>query len=255
MNGARGQDVSGLYQDPKHMRYGDWRSLGIAYGFYEVAIGLRRINWAAEHRAGMRAAGYLTGPYQALGEYGAPAEQCKLLLASRGPEEELPDMLDVERWFLTESMLRQWCDYHDEHIDRELLIYTNISSWRRIVPPDARPRYARYGLLIASYPHDAPAGKEQPMDPASIALRSTPPGTPAPTVEPWPAPNAWQYTGHGRLPEYGNDLDLQVHRLTEAQLRTRYGAVPVPIPPPASDDTPISAAIGAHAQAIKELLK
>lgn len=254
---ARGQDVSGLYQDPRQMRYQDWRGLGFCYGFYELAIGLRRIQYAAEHRAGMRAAGYLTGPYQALHESYNPVEQCRLLLDLRGPDDELPNMLDVERAWLSEPLLRAFCDYYDAHSDRELVIYTGYPSWGRIVPPEARPRYARYSLMIAAYPFDAPAGMAQPMDPASVALRSTPPADRRPTLPaPWKQAWAWQHTGHGRLPGYGNDLDLQVHSLTEAELRAKYGksAPPIELPPAAVPVGQAIAMIDGVIGELKELL-
>lgn len=250
---ARGQDVSGLYQDPRQMRYGEWRALGFVYGFYEVAIGLRRIQYAAEHRAGMRAAGYLTAPYQALHELYNAVDQCRLLLDLRGPDDELPNMLDVERAWLREPMLRAWCDWYDAHTDRELVIYTGFPAWNAIVPPEARPRYTRYSLMIAAYPFDAPAGQPQPMDPISIALRSTPPSVRRPTIPaPWTREWAWQHTGHGRLPSYANDLDLQVHRLTVDELRARYrGGTTTP---PADPDTELKANIRTHAAAIKGLV-
>jgi GH25 family lysozyme M1 (1,4-beta-N-acetylmuramidase) len=251
---ARGQDVSGLYQDPRQMRYQEWRGLGFCYGFYEVAIGLRRIQYAAEHRAGMRAAGYLTAPYQALHESYSPADQCRLLLDLGAYDDELPFMLDVERAWLAEPMLRAWCDYYDAHTGRELVIYTGMWDWSRIVPVEARPRYAKYHLLIAAYPFDAPAGQAQPMDPQSIALRSNPPASRRPSVPaPWSTPWAWQHTGHGHLPGYEKDLDLQVHSLTEAELRARYGKSAPPMQPPPAGDL-MAADIAGHALAIKGLV-
>lgn len=226
---ARGIDVTGLYQDPARMRYGAWRELGFAYGFYEVAIGLRVMPHIDAHRNGMRGAGLLTGPYQALHEAVPAAAQCRLLLDLAEPNDPMPDMLDFEREGLTERMLREWCDEHDARTERELWIYTGKGVWERKVPPAARPRYARYGLLIAAYPFDRPDYKPdgtwqgQLMDPASVARRSTPPAGVLPNLPaPWTAYDAWQHSGHGRLPGYAKDLDLQVYAGTEAELRARY---------------------------------
>lgn len=233
------------------MRYSAWAALGFCYGFYEVSIGLRQILWAPEHRVGMRSAGYLTAPYQALSEIGNPVDQCRLLLGKRGADDELPNMLDVERVAVTEPRLRAWCDYYDDHTERELLIYTGAPWWLGHIAQGARARYSHYGLMIAGYPFDAPAGTPQPMDPASVALRSNPPVGRRPAIPPpWLTEWSWQHTGHGRLPGYGNDLDLQVSPFTEADLRARYTAGQQPPP----GDAAQVAAIRGHVAAIEGLL-
>lgn len=253
---ARGLDVSGLYQDPAKMRYGEWRALGFSYGWYSVAIGLTPMVWATKHQAGMRAAGYLTGAYGVLSERGDPRDQCALQLALRGPGDELPQLLDAERTAVTESMLRAYCDEYDE-IDPPwpLWIYTGYPWWTSHVPAHARPRYAKYGLVIAAYPFDSSG--PQPMDPISIARRSIPPATRRPTIPPpWSREESWQHTGHGSMPGYDRFLDLQVGQWTEAELRARFGGAtepqPEPEPPAGSHVAQLAAEIASLAENIIE---
>lgn len=238
---ARGLDVSGLYQDPKEMDYEHWGLLGFCYGFYSVAIGLNRVRWALEHRAKMRAAGYLTAPYSVLSEAGTPAEQAQLLVNLRGRDDELPNMLDLERRRVVGAMLRQFVDAYDAATSVELWIYTGKGVWLRIAAePSLQARCAKYGLVFASYPFDSPPqpdGRDiQPMDAASVARRSSVPQNFAkvPSVQPWQQPNSWQHSGHASLPRRGKaayyPIDLQVMPISQRQLRARYGGGAV-VPP------------------------
>lgn len=240
---ARGLDVSGLYQDPAKMRYADWRDLGFCFGWYSVAIGLTPMVWAAKHQAGMQAAGYLTGNYAVISERGSPVEQARLHVQLRHPDDRLPFMLDAERKLVTESMLRAYCDEYDRLTRVPLWMYTGFPWWTEHVPPAARARYAKYGLAIAAYPFDRSDydadghWQGQLMDPASVALRSTPPLLKRPAIPPpWTQEESWQHTGHGSLPGYDRFLDLQVGQWTEAELRARFAsdAEPAPPEPPAT---------------------
>ncbi len=219
---ARVQDVSGLYQDPAQMRYAEWRQQGFTLGFYEVAIGLRLIRWAQEHHDAMRAAGYITGPYLALHEADDPRAQAAVLVLQRRADDDGPSLLDFERDSLTEPMLAQFCDQYDTSSRWPLWIYTRKGFWESKVPEARRARYAKYGLYLAAWPHDTPTGQPVPMDPVSVALRSTPPDAQPFVPAPWLACDAQQHTGQGSLPGYESFLDLGVYNGTEAQLRARF---------------------------------
>lgn len=252
---ARGLDVSGLYQDPRRMRYGDWRALGFCYGWYSVAIGTTPMVWAASHQAGMQTAGYLTGPYAVISERGSPVEQARLHVQLRHPADQLPFMLDAERTLVTESMLRAYCDEYDRLTSVPLWMYTGFPWWTSHVPPAARERYAKYGLVIAAYPFDSSG--PQPMDPISIARRSLPPATSRPTIPPpWRREESWQHTGHGSMPGYDGFLDLQVGQWTEAELRARFAPdaepVPEPEPPAGSHVAQLAAEIASLSENIIE---
>ncbi len=219
---ARVQDVSGLYQNPMFMHYAEWRKQGFALGFYEVAIGLRLIRWAQEHHNAMRAAGYVTGPYLALHEADDPRAQAAVLVLQRRADDDGPSLLDFERDGLTETMLAQFCDQYDTSSRWPLWIYTRKGFWESKVPEARRARYAKYGLYLAAWPYDTPAGQPVPMDPVNVALRSTLPDAQPLVPAPWAACDAQQHTGQGSLPGYESFLDLGVYNGTEAQLRARF---------------------------------
>jgi hypothetical protein len=233
MNYLRGIDVS-EHQLPRLMRYAEWRArYGLRYGLYRLTIGNRLDSAGLAHRAAMRAAGYATGAYGVPHEVGNQADQARLFLDNL-PDDELAPWFDAERKFLTEPMLARWCDTYDERTNGAALdAYTGKPWWDSHVPPERRARYARYGLAIAAYPFDRSDYDEngnwqgQPMDPISIALRSTPPPpSRAPLLPaPWTAYRYHQHTGHGSLDGYASFLDLSVFSGTEADL---LGAAPVP---------------------------
>lgn len=240
---ARGQDVAGDNQPIAKMRYGEWGALGFCFGFAQVRRGRVLIRDSHPHRAAMRAAAYLTGPYAAL--YDDPIETMKVLIGERDADDRLPNMLDAEFGGLTEPVLRAAVDYHLEHTPVELLMYTGTPWWTQHVPAAARAHYADLGLIIAAYPYDSPPTRGadgmlhdiQPMDPEAVARRSTPPaGGHLAIPEPWtnlPRPYwSWQHTGHGSLPGHTGFLDLHVSAFTEAELRARYtgGVVTPPAP-------------------------
>ncbi len=253
---ARVQDVSGLYQDPAQMHYAEWRALGFALGFYEVAIGTRLIRWAQEHHDAMRAAGYITGPYLALHESDDPVTQADLLIGQRRVDDDGPDMLDFERDGLTEAMLAAFCDRHDARSRWPLWIYTRFGFWLAHVPSARRARYARYGLYLAAWPYDTPAGQPVPMDPVSVALRSNPPSLQPLVPAPWLLADAQQHTGQGSLPGYPRFLDLGVYGGTEAQLRARFPRLEPEMPNVTVDDlTTIAEAAAAQLAIARKYLE
>lgn len=256
---ARGQDVAGDNQPIAKMRYGEWAALGFCFGWAQVRRGSRTILDSHAHRAAMRAAGYLTGPYMAL--YYDPVEAMKALIGERHPDDRLPNMLDAEFFGLTEPVLRAAVDYHAANSPVGLILYTGYPWWMSHVPAAAQPRYSGIDTVIASYPLDAPPVRGadgllhdiQPMDSASVARRSSvPPADRHPHIPPYLSPWSWQHTGHGSLPGYDGFLDLHVHlSLTKAELYARYGGALLVVPP-AND--PLRGPILAHAQAIKGLV-
>lgn len=225
---ALGQDVAGDNQPLARMRYAQWASdPGFCYAWVEYYRGPYPVPDAEAHTRALRAAGYLTGAYANLvhtarasadplsansSAGGGAADQCAAFLARVLPGDSLPDMLDVEQAGVDEADVRAWCLHHDLHSARRLVIYTGYGAWERIIPSWARGWYAKYKLVIASYPFDSP-GEDQPMDAASVALRSNPPAHAAPLIpEPWTWADvlSWQHTGHGSLPGYDSFLDLHV---------------------------------------------
>lgn len=225
---ARGFDVNGRYQPPGEMHFDEWAALGFCFGFYSVLIGTTLQAGAEELQRLMYEAGYLTGPYIALHEGAPMVDQVRKYLGLRHPDDTLPDMFDFERDGLTEAMLDTACNYHDEHSHRELIIYTRYGFWTEKVPKSRRSRYSRYEIIIAAYPFDKPDTDAngnpivQPMDPVSIALRSTPPMTMAPVPDPFLEPWAHQHTGHGTAEPYKKFMDMQVSRWTKSELFAKY---------------------------------
>lgn len=228
---ARGLDVS-AYQPPAKMQYAAWRlHPGLCFGYARLTIGVRLDVAHAAHHAAMRAAGYLCGSYAVITEHADPARQARFFVDHLPPGDTLPPWLDFERAALTEAMLRAWCDEYDRISPRGLVMYTGKPIWQQIVAPTKRARYAGYGLAIAAYPFDGPSTIPQPMDPVSIARRSTPPAMVRPGLpDPWEAYAWWQHTGAGRLPGYDDAIDLDVYHGTEAELRAKYGGA-VTTPP------------------------
>jgi len=204
-------DVSG-YQPPQLMRWWEW---GIPRGQYRIALGRRLDAYGTLHRANMRAAGMKTGSYAVPVEYAPIADQAWFWVDNTPDDDENDDWVDAERPLLAEWMLRSYCDSYDLHSNRQrLAIYTGGPWWNEHVPAWARPRYARYKLIIASYPFDTPAGRPVPMDAASVALRSTPPTSRRPSCPtPWFVEDGWQHTGMGSLAGYAGFLDLGIYRV------------------------------------------
>lgn len=220
-----GQDVAGDNQPLAKMRYPAWAAGGVRFGWVEFVRGTKVIPDAGAHLAAMRAAGYRAAGYINI-HHGDTAAQMRTFLGL-APAPDLPDMLDAEESTLTESDLRAACDEHDRS-GREMVIYTNYWAWLAIVPPAARPHYKKYRVVIASYPHDTPAGQPVPMDPASVARRSTPPAVFDPPVPaPWTVADVFshQYTGQGSREDYDGFLDL--HLLNPA---VEISGAPMPTP-------------------------
>lgn len=204
------------------MFYSVWRqNPGIVAGHYRLTLGRRLDTQAMAHRAKMRAAGYLTGPYGVIVEYSDIVAQAELFVDNAPLDDELPDLLDAERDLVTEAMLVLWCDVYDARSRRKKLwMYTGWPWWTRI---RNKVRFSNYGLMIAGYPNDKRPGVVVPMDSASVALRSTPPLVGMPAIpSPWPHQDEWQYTGQGSLPGYSGFLDLGVYNGSEADLRARF---------------------------------
>jgi GH25 family lysozyme M1 (1,4-beta-N-acetylmuramidase) len=220
---ARGLDVCGWYQDPADMDFQGWKKLGFCYLYYQVAIGLRPTPLAQEHRAKARAAGWLTGPYLEMTKEDGAA-QARLLIKLRGEGDELPDMAAYE--YSLEVQLHLLVNVHDALSPAPLVLYTGGPVWtREVVVPGKAARYAGYPLLLAGYPFDTPQGQPAPMDWQAVARRSTPDLAHAPKViAPWGRWWAWQHSGQGSLPGYKKFLDLEVHSMTEAELRAAYAA-------------------------------
>lgn len=255
MANARLLDVS-ANQLPARMAYPAWRALGFAGAVRRIAVGLTLDPTADEHRRLQRNAGYLTTGYSALRETDPMPAQCQLFIDHLPADDELPAWADVERAGLTWRMVIEWLDCWDDHCgNRALWIYTNESVLGRmgvftLSPPGDRAgradraRLARYGLVVSGYPFDAASGP-QPLDSDSIALRSNPPAHVAPLIPaPWDHYDAWQHTGHGRLPGYAGDLDLSVYAGTEAELRARFAGA-----------DPETAAVLEHVAAIRSLVE
>lgn len=235
--GDRWCDVSG-FQRPERMRWADW---GIPRGQYRLILG-RHIDPAGYlHRANMRAAAMLTGPYGVPVEYAPIVDQAWAFVDAIPDDDENDDWADAERVLLTEPMLRAYCDTYDLRSNRQrLAIYTGYPWWVTHVSVSARARYARYKLIIGAYPFDTPAGLPVPMDPASVALRSNPPTNRRPRIPPpWPMEDGWQHTGQGSLPGYNGFIDLGIYRVN-------------PSGPPAPD--PVALAIRPHIDSIKARL-
>lgn len=220
------------------MRWDEW---GIPRGQYRLMVGSSLDVTGPQHRSRMRRAAMLTGSYGVPWEGANQADQAWAWVDAIPDDDENDDWADAERQRLTEPMLRRYCDSYDRRSKRQrLAIYTGYPWWNEHVPPAARPRYARYKLIIAGYPFDPPARKHVPMDPASIARRSTPPSDRRPAIPaPWTVEDGWQHTGKGGLPGYAKFLDLGIYRVN-------------PSPPPAADTD--AAQVLAHLDAVRTLI-
>ena len=251
---ARGMDVSGLYQKPENMRFGEWRTnQKIVFCFYGAALGVRPTPLARELQAAIRAGGMMSGPYQEFKNEN-PLAQCDFFLGQRLPGDELPYMLVLGDYpGVTEPMLRVWCDRYDEHNPPEMLwLYSNNPWWKtNVVDLGRQAHYSKYGLVLAGYPNDPVEGQPVPLDAASILRRSTPPfPDPIRVPLPWTEYDSHQYTGKGSLPatlQGYRYLDLQVYKGTEAELRARFT--------PEEDDMTIEKARQYIANAKAELVK
>ena len=220
MSDLRGRllDVS-FYQPPALMRWAEWRALGIGGVSARAGIGTAIDHTGAEHRAGAQAAGLLTGAYWAIHEGYSPALQAQLLHRETLESDRLGAWLDVERPGLAEWHVRLFIIEWRRLTARPLGIYTSAPAWHAIVGRGAREWCVDLPLWAAGYPFDRSDydaqgnGQGQLMDPASVALRSTPPQGRTPALpDPWARRGylIWQHTGHGRLPGYAKDLDLNV---------------------------------------------
>ena len=228
---ARGLDVS-RYNKPTLSNLLAWRELGFCICFVNVGIGLQRDELADYHFNNLQAAGYLRAPYQALHEAADPRAQAQLLVGSWHDGMAELMMSDLERPGLTGDWIRAFLREYHRLTLLPLWIYTNQSRWHKYFPTREQREEAAYGhdLFVAGYPFDRsdylPDGtwQGQRMDPASVALRSSVPVDRYPELPyPWQGYAAWQHTGHGRLPNYGRDLDLSVYAVDETALRLRFG--------------------------------
>ena len=255
---ARGGDFS-HHQLAARMRWALWRALGLLFGWVRLSRGNFRDGQAAAHIAGMRAAGWLIGGYHYLNLEATPRAQARLFVALLDellPIWQLPAMLDVEDTRLSEWHVTEFLDEFARLTRREIGIYTSANSWHRIVGRGMKLWARRLRLWLAHYPHDGPNDKPQAMDAASVARRSTPPPESfvALIPDPWGLmtatglPEGWtwlQHTGHGRLPEYDRDLDLNVFAGTEGELRARFDpAYSTPVETPVAKRT--GSLIGMH---------
>lgn len=246
---ARGIDLSENNPWVTRALLADWKSrYGLSYAYRRTYIGSRRDSYGMAHFQSFIAEGYLTGPYGVPFEPGSKeskslTEQCRLFIASRQPEDTLPNWCDVERPGLTEKMVEDWCDYYDDHTDVPLWIYTSKTSFNKIVRVN-HDRYAKYGLVVADYgpglltavPWARPSGR--PLIPKPWIFQAP------------PYYQMWQYAGdNGRLFGSGSHgIDLSEYRGSEADLRSLFGQEPVPVV------DPDRSLLAAHAQAILETL-
>lgn len=257
---ARGSDVS-FYQLAHLMRWLAWRGLGLCFAWARLSIGISRDTQGHLHVALLRAAGWLFGGYHVLHEGSSPRAQARFFLqvleelmppwtpaGSPGQADgHLPAMLDVERPKLAEWHVVEFLDEWARITTREIAIYTSAKSWHEIVGRGLKLWARRLKLWVAHYPYDRSDydadgnWQGQLMDPASVARRSNPPPVDwqAWVPDPWaiatsssPAPGwDWlQHTGHGRLDGYSKDLDLNVFKGTEAELRALVGLEAGPTP-------------------------
>jgi hypothetical protein len=229
-------DVSS-HQRPELMRWSAW---GIRRGQYRLRVGQSPDAAGPEHRRRMRLAQMLTGSYAVPWEGNDQADDCWRWVDAIQPDDENDDWVDAERERLTEPELDAYCTAYDRRGRERLAIYTGKRWWEAHVPPARRARYAHYKLIIAAYPFDSPAGQYVPMDPISVALRSTPPHLKRPDIPaPWTVEDGWQHTGQGSLPGYVGFLDMGVYRVN-----------------PGTAAPPVAAAadVAAHAAAIVALV-
>lgn len=209
-------DVS-ANQRPELMRYDLWAPT-FRRGQYRLQLGRNPDATGPVHRARMRAAGMLTGPYAVPWEGNDQVSDCHRWVDNIPPDDENHDWVDAERAALTERELDAYCTTYDRLGRDRLAIYTGYPWWMSHVPPDRRARYARYPLIIAAYPFDTPAGIAPPMDPVSVALRSTPPHNRRPPIpEPWTLEAGWQHTGQGSLPGYVGRLDMGIYMVNPSE--------------------------------------
>jgi len=189
-----------------------------------------------EHVAGSRAAGLIPGVYQFV--YPLPPDGVN---AGRGPVEqaqhhfditggfgshdgELPPLIDAEwpepqdwaKWGCNAAQIRGWLlAYLDEMTTlcggRKPLVYT-YPDWASHVGLASEPRFASYGLWLASYRKPA----TWPDD-----------GTAFPAVAPWTNTTFWQVSGRDmRLPN-GVPVDCDVFNGGEAEL-ANLARIPMP---------------------------
>jgi len=238
MTNALGIDLS-HWNNPSRQNLVDWHSLGYCIGIINVAIGLTRDRLQHQHRENLLGAGYMTAPYQALRESDSPEAQAQLLVSLRAEEDIHLHMADLERPGLTDQMILRFLNEYDKLTKDPLWIYTNQSRWHGYFRTRQSREFAALGrgLFVAGYPFDRSdwikvggvlKWQGQLMDERSVSLRSNPPLNRFPSIpDGWTGYNAWQFTGHGRLPGYGKDLDLSVYPVTETELRAFFSQTPV----------------------------
>lgn len=206
-------DVS-FWNTPTAQNVAAWRTT-FSNGVARHSIGGSLDSRYQDHLRNFMAADYHFGSYHALHEGAAMASQCRLFVNGRIVG-QVRDWLDMERAGLTGRMVDTFLDEYEYLTGgTNATIYTGVSFMQRVQPQmrDGGARLKNYGLLIAAYPFDTPAGQTVPMDPASVARRSNPPPTPPYVVPiPWPwLPAdlvAHQHTGQGSMPGYRGFLDM-----------------------------------------------
>lgn len=109
---------------------------------------------------------------------------------------------------------KKWLDRVHERTGIKPVIYINADverrlDWSRVVAAD-------YGLWLAQWPSNSTEGFG----------RTDPPG-----VEHWGIVALWQFSGHGRIPGYPNDLDLDVFLGDEAAWDAYAGTTAKPAEP------------------------
>ena len=221
---ARGTDVS-QHQRQSELRLDSWRAEpGLSFGWYRASIGTLTDTAQAAHGAALRAAGYLTGAYHAIHEVADPRVQARLFWSLQHAGNRLPPVLDVERARLTRAMVESFVEEWATLGGPPLCIYTSAQSWHAIMGRGAIAWAAALPLWVAAYPYDTRAGRPVPMDPVSVALRSTPPtDSDPPLPDPWARWDIWQHSGQGSLPGFGKFIDLNVYNGAGDELAARWG--------------------------------
>lgn len=233
---ALGLDIS-HWNNPSRQNLSDWRSLGYCVGIVNVAIGLLRDPKQKTHRENLVATGYMVAPYLALVESESPEAQAQLLVSLRADTDIPLNVVDIERLQVTDQMILRFLAEYDKLTKGELRIYTSTNRWLGYFKTKAARDFASQGrsLWIAVYPNDRSdydrngVWQGQLMDAASVKRRSNPPnGYVVDIPDSWQKWDAFQFSGHGRLPGYDRDLDLGIYDATETELRQKYAPHTLP---------------------------
>lgn len=202
----------------------DWQALygqGVRFAFVKASQAGWQDDRFTAHWQGAKAAGILRGAYHYMTWDVSAITQARAFLSAIADDPgELPPVCDYEMRYgatgatVMSAVLRGWLYYVEQAIQKPPIIYTGVSFWKEY--GTKADWVLRHPLWLALYAVDP-----QPTNyPPPAYLRAS---ADAYKPLPWGAWSFWQFTERGRLPGYGDNLDLDVYNGSEAQLRAQFG--------------------------------